>query len=95
MHRTRTVMILLLMFACSVVTAAASSPSTDDAPRITKEEVKALIGDPGVVILDARTDWSWSGSDRKIKGAMRVEPNDVASWAGSIPKGKMVVVYCS
>jgi rhodanese-related sulfurtransferase len=67
----------------------------EDAPRIMKEEVKALLGNPGVVILDARTGASWESSDKKIKGAVRVDPDNIASWAGSIAKDKKIIVYCS
>jgi predicted sulfurtransferase len=67
----------------------------EEAPRIMKEEVKGLLGNPGVVILDARTGASWESSDKKIKGAVRVDPDNVASWANSIPKDKKIVVYCS
>jgi hypothetical protein len=69
--------------------------ASEDAPRISKEEVKALLGGPDIIILDARTRSSWDTSDKKIKGAIRVDPDDVASWAGSIPKDKKVIVYCS
>jgi rhodanese-related sulfurtransferase len=83
------IMVMIGMLLSAAVQAA------EDAPRITKEEVKALLGDPGVIILDARTGSSWNSSDKKIKGAVRVDPDNVASWAGSIPRDKKIVVYCS
>jgi len=69
--------------------------AADDAPRITKEELKALLDNPDVIILDARVGASWSKSDKKIKGAVRVDPGNVSSWADSIPKNRKIVVYCS
>jgi rhodanese-related sulfurtransferase len=86
------VMLITVMIGMSLSTAVQAA---EDAPRIAKEEVKALLGDPGVIILDARAGSSWSSSDKKIKGAVRVDPDNVASWAGSIPKDKKIVVYCS
>jgi len=86
------VVLIMVMIGMSF---AAAGLAAEDAPRITKEEVKALLGDPGVDILDARTGASWKTSDKKIKGAVRVDPDNVASWAGSIPMDKKVVVYCS
>ncbi len=65
--------------------------STRSAPLI----LRSLLGDPGVIILDARVQWAWEGSDSKIKGAIRVDPANVGSWADSLPKNKMIVVYCS
>ncbi len=66
-----------------------------DAPRITKEQVKNLIGAPDVIILDARTGAAWADSKSKIKGAVRVDPADVTSWAGGLPKEAKIIVYCS
>jgi len=86
--------IMLTMIIISMPLSAFVQAAVD-APRIDKEEVKALLGDPGVIILDARTGSSWNKSDKKIKGAVRVDPDDVASWAGSIPKDKKIIVYCS
>ncbi len=85
----------MLIMAIIGVSFSAAVWASDDAPRITKEELKALLDNPGVIILDARVGMSWSKSDKKIKGAVRVDPGDVGSWAGSIPKSKKIVVYCS
>jgi rhodanese-related sulfurtransferase len=67
----------------------------DDAPRISREAVKALLNDPTVVILDARLASDWKASDKKIRGAVRVNPHDVSAWAGNYPKDKKIIVYCS
>ncbi len=95
MHLRRKATVWLLVAVMSTTTFAAAARAAEEARRITREEVRPLIGDPGVIILDARTSWAWEGSDRKIKGAVRVDPANVDSWAGSLPKGKMIVVYCS
>jgi len=64
--------------------------------RITKEELKALLNDPSVVVIDVRTDWSWKESDKKIKGAVREDPlADAKTWASKYPKEKRVVLYCA
>jgi rhodanese-related sulfurtransferase len=69
--------------------------SAAEAPRISKEELKALLGHRDVVVLDARTEAAWKGSDKKIKDAVRVDPWNIDLWAGGIPKDKKIVVYCS
>ena len=45
-----------------------------EVPRMTKEELRPLLGDPSVVILDVRVGRSWTESDRKIQGAVRRIP---------------------
>lgn len=74
---------------------SASGFAAEDAPRIAKEEVKVLLNDPNVAILDARIRSDWKKSDKKIKGAVRVDPLDVGAWAGSYPKDKKIIVYCA
>ncbi len=69
--------------------------AADEAPRIAKEEVKALLNDPNVAILDARIRPDWKKSDKKIKGAVRVDPLDVGAWVGTYPKDKKIIVYCA
>ena len=67
----------------------------DDGPRISPEQLKEKLGQPGVSLLDVRIVSDWKKSDRKIVGALRVDPHDVSSWAKNIPKDSLVVVYCS
>lgn len=69
--------------------------AADEAPRISKEEVKALLNDPNVALLDARITPDWKKSDKKIKGAVRVDPLDVGAWAGNYPKDKKIIAYCA
>ena len=69
--------------------------AADEAPRIAKEEVKALLNDPNVALLDARITPDWKKSDKKIKGAVRVDPLDIGAWVGNYPKDKKIIVYCA
>ena len=64
-------------------------------PRMTKEELKALLGKPGVSVLDVREDGDWRGSDRKLAGALREEPFSPDSWMAKYPKDQTVVLYCA
>lgn len=66
-----------------------------EAPRIDKETVKGWLSDPQVIILDVRQPQDWQASAKKIKGAVRQDPNDVKTWAASLPKNQKIVVYCA
>ena len=44
---------------------------SDDIPRMTKEELKAMLGNPDLVIFDVRLSSEYFASDIKIKGAVR------------------------
>jgi len=80
--------ILFLCFASLAISA-------DDVPRMDKDELKALLDNPGVVILDARTSSDWSSSENKIKGAQRLDKSNAESVETMYPKEKTIVVYCS
>jgi hypothetical protein len=66
-----------------------------DVPMVTQDELKAMLENPDLVIIDVRFDKHWTASELKIKGAMREDPNDVTSWADKYLKDKLIVVYCA
>jgi len=64
-------------------------------PRITKEELKQRLGNPEIVIVDVRSGGDWTGSERKIAGAVREVPNDVGGWEKRYAKDKPMILYCA
>jgi hypothetical protein len=65
-------------------------------PKMTKEQLQAMLGNPEVIILDVRVDREWKDSKSKIQGAIREDPwKGIKSWAEKYPKDKMLVLYCS
>jgi Rhodanese-like domain len=66
-----------------------------DVPRMTKEELKSLMDNAQVFIIDVRTDSDWNGSTSKIKGALREKPRAAESWADKYDKSKTYVLYCA
>jgi len=65
-------------------------------PRMTKEELKSLLGNPDVIVLDVRIADEWKRSDLKIKGAVHEDPEkDYRIWGSKYPKDKTLVFYCS
>jgi len=84
----------LLLFAFALVCAGAA-PGWADAPRMTKEELKPLLGKDEVVVIDVRAGGDWAGSDEKIFGAVREEPGAEGAWASRYGKDKTLVLYCA
>lgn len=65
-------------------------------PRITKEELKSMLGHPDVIIVDVRLEDEWRKSGWKIMGAVREDPEkEIQSWADKYPKEKTLIFYCS
>jgi hypothetical protein len=92
-RKQKVLTLMVLPVIASVFFAVAGCAA--EAPRVSKEEVKSLLGNPDILILDARVGSSWSESGRKIKGAIRIDPYNVDSWAASLPKDKKIIIYCS
>jgi rhodanese-related sulfurtransferase len=81
--------VCLMLAGCSQLV----SPDANT-PRITKEELKPLLGDPELIILDVRVAEDWKRSDSKIKGAIREDPEeDFKTWVSKYPKNKTIVFY--
>jgi rhodanese-related sulfurtransferase len=62
---------------------------------MTKEELKGILGNADLVIIDVRLGKAWTDSDIKIKGAVREDPENVGSWANHYGKDKALILYCS
>jgi len=67
--------------------------AAEDASRITKEELKGILGQPEVVVIDVRYSQNWQDSDLKIKSATRGNPDNFSSWFDQFPKDKTLVLY--
>jgi len=64
-------------------------------PRISKEEVKAMLGKPDAIIIDVRKSGPLPPGEPKIAGALVEEPPQVQSWMGKYPKEKTIILYCT
>jgi len=87
--------LLSLLGVLAVFIACTNIQSAGDVPRITKDELKAKLGSPGLVLVDVRTAGDWEKSGEKITGAVRMDPQTVDVWAETLPKEKEIVLYCA
>ena len=85
----RGLLLVFVLFGC--VRELVPEPGV---PRMTKEEVKALLGNPDVVIIDVRSPDDWNRSKEKIAGAVREDPEkEIKSWAMRYSKDKTLIFY--
>lgn len=82
---------LLVMIMLSAATAVWAG----SAKIMDKEELKAMLDSPDLVILDVRTGRDWSSSEFKISGAQRLEKDGIASAVDTLSKDKTIVLYCA
>ncbi len=96
MQGTRYVRFLFWVVSLFLLSAFSGESLAKEAPRLTKDELKGLMGNPDVIIIDVRTKAEWESSKEKIKGAVRDEPaKTVKDWADKYPKDKTFIFYCS
>jgi hypothetical protein len=89
---------ILLLAIALVFTAAAlaATPSLgQDAKRMSVEQLRSMLGNSGLVIIDVRADGDWKSSTLKIKGAVREDPEKVDTWMSKYPKDKTLLFYCA
>ena len=94
--RTLWVFWLCLFLSSGMPSTAPGMGKGMEPQRITKDQLFAMLGNPGVVILDVREGDSWEKSELKIQGAVREDPGkDVQGRLERYPKDKTLVFYCS
>lgn len=84
--------VLGLAAICLLVSIAAFA---DEAQRMSVEDLKALLNNPDVIVLDVRAPGDWEGSDSKIQGAIRETWDNFDDWADKYTKDKTLVLYCA
>jgi hypothetical protein len=87
------VMMLAIFLAWGSLAIGAESGK--EVPRVEKDTLKGWLGDANVLIVDVRSAKDWQGSDKKIKGAVRQDPDQTKTWATALPKDKKIVLYCA
>jgi len=91
--------VLLCLIAVSLVGGASQKSADDEVipfpeiPRMTKEQLKEVVGKPGVVVLDCRPEEQWRASEQVLPGAVHENPIEVKSWAGKYAKDSTIVIY--
>jgi hypothetical protein len=87
--------ILLLSGFIQTTLSAETASGPENVPRMTKEQLKAQLGNSDFAIIDVRSDHDWQDSNTKIKGAVRENPSKLDSWINNYPKDKTIVLYCA
>jgi rhodanese-related sulfurtransferase len=89
----------IVLTAIAMVFAAAAFFVTPAGAQVVKrvsvEEVKSMLGNPSVVIIDVRAADDWKSSTEKVKGAVREDPEKVDTWMSKYPKDKTLIFYCA
>ena len=93
MRKLNLLVAVVTVFALAAVFAMPAA--AQEAKRMTIEELKGMLGNPDLVIVDVRRDGDWNSSAIKVKGALREDPEKVDTWMSKYPQDKTLVYYCA
>ena len=88
-------MVVLLLTGIAAGFAFTALAAPEDIPRMTRDELKGMMQNPDMVILDVRVGKDWDASEFKIKGAVRTDPAKLDAWKDKFGKEKTLVLYCA
>lgn len=63
--------------------------------RISIEDASRLARDEGATILDVVDSVVYDKVPQRIEGAVRIAPEDIPQRYHELPKGKVVLAYCT
>jgi len=88
--------VLVAVTMLFAVVAFFSAPAVaQEVKRMSIEELKSMLGNPDLVVVDVRRGGDWTSSKVKVKGAVREDPEKVDTWMSKYPKDKTLVFYCA
>lgn len=104
LSKTRVLMVftgLAALFFMATLNAIPTSSSagtslaqaSDDARRITADEVRELLEKNKAVLVDVRGVETYKAGH--IKGALSIPLSEIEGRAKELPRDKMIVAYCS
>ena len=93
--KKRTLAMLKVSLSLALMTVLTINAAAATVPKMTKEELRAMLDNPDVIVLDVRVGRDWKASEYKIEGAVRVDHSEVKSWASRYGKDKTLVIYCA
>ena len=94
--RNRMTATVVMSLALAVLLLLSGTDVSAQVEKMSKDELKAMLGKPELVVIDVRQAGDLVKSNLKIKGAVREDPKqDIKSWADKYPRDKTIVLYCA
>jgi rhodanese-related sulfurtransferase len=94
MMKKKLLAVLMLIFLA--IALSPKSALSADVPMMIKDELKAMLGDPDLVIFDVRHGRDFFSSDLKIQGAIRpLVREHIYEAIVTYPKRTTFVIYCA
>ena len=95
MKKSKCSMVLGVFIALTFLGLSAEAAASGEVPRMTKEELKPLLDNPDVIVIDVRKDKGWMTAETKIEGAVREEAGGARTWGQKYDKNKTYILCCA
>lgn len=69
------------------------TPAADGVPRIAVADAKQAVDKGEAVVIDVRDPASYR--QEHVKGSINIPSNEAATRIAELPKGKLLIAYCS
>ncbi len=92
---SRIILMAIVMVGIATVATSATPGDVSKITMLSTNELKNMLNNPNLTIIDVRYEKDWGNSNMKIKGAIREDYMRVETWAENYPKGKFIVLYCA
>ena len=79
----------------SLVLALLGPALAAETPLMSKEELRTMLDDPGLVLIDVRPEDQWQLSPNKLPEASHEDPFSADQWGGKYKDFETVVLYCA
>jgi len=89
------IVLTAIVVAFAVAAVFATPVFAQETTRMSIEELKGMLGNPDLVVVDVRRGGDWKSSAVKIKGAVREDPEKADTWMSKYSKDKTLVFYCA
>ncbi|MFP4035235.1 MAG: rhodanese-like domain-containing protein [Desulfovermiculus sp.] len=68
---------------------------SDDVPRISIHQLKSMLDNNDIVVLDTRPKQQWEASSEKIPGAEHHSSFDAGEWSQQYSQNATIALYCA
>ena len=85
---------LIWLGILSFTISMASTAVGGEIQYISAHDLNSILAQSDIVVLDVRTSGDWHQSDKKIKRAIRQDPQNVKMWMHQYPSNQKLVFYC-
>jgi len=93
MKRALLLSVVAVLGVTLLTSPALAAGNPKKAIRITKEDLKSMLQDQSLIIIDVRPKSQWDASESKLPGAVNEDPFKADEWSRFYSKDVAVVLY--